>query len=114
MGSAIYQHESATGIHVALSLHPPSSPPQLSRLSQSIGFGFPGSYTKLPLAIYFTYANVYVPNVILSNHHPSLFPLCPKVCPLHLCLLCCPARRIDSTIFLDSIHMCQCTIFAFL
>ena len=70
MGSAIYQHELATGIHVALSLRPPSSPPQPSRLSQSIGFGFPVSYTKLPLAIYFTYANVYVPNVIVSNHPP--------------------------------------------
>ena len=31
--------------------------------------------------------------------------LCPEVCSLCLCLLCCPANRFISTIFLDPIHM---------
>ena len=38
----------------------PPSPSHPSRLSQSTGFRFPASYSKLPLAIYFTYGNVYV------------------------------------------------------
>ena len=46
-----------------LPLKPPIPPP---RLSQSTGFGFPASYSKFPLAIYFTYGNVYV-SVLLSQ-----------------------------------------------
>ena len=38
---------------------PLPSPPHLSWLPQSTSFGFPASYIKLPLAIYFTYGNVY-------------------------------------------------------
>ena len=41
----------------------------------------------------------------LKSFHPCLLPLSPKVCSLHLCLLCCPACRIISTIFLNSIYM---------
>ena len=41
----------------------------------------------------------------LKSSHPLLPPLCPKVCSLCLCLLCCPAHRTVSTIFLDSIYM---------
>ena len=37
----------------------PPSPSHPSRLSQSTGFRFPASYSKLPLAIYFTYGNLY-------------------------------------------------------
>ena len=40
----------------------------------------------------------------LKLSHPLLLPLSPKVCPLHLCLLCCPACRITGAIFLDSIY----------
>ena len=36
------------------------SPPHPSSLSQSTSFGFPVSYIKLPLAVCFTYDNVYV------------------------------------------------------
>ena len=50
----------------------------------------------------------------LISSHPQLIPLSPKVCSLHLCLLCCPACRIVSTIFLNSIYMCQYTVFVFL
>ena len=41
----------------------------------------------------------------LKSSHPLLLPLSPKVCSLCLCLLCCSARRIVRTIFLDSIYM---------
>ena len=41
----------------------------------------------------------------LKSSHSHLLPLSPKVCSLHLCLLCCPACRIIGTIFLNSIYM---------
>ena len=41
----------------------------------------------------------------LKSSYPLLLPLSPKFCSLCLCLLCCPACRIISTIFLNSIHM---------
>ena len=41
----------------------------------------------------------------LKSSHPSLLPLSLKVCSLHLCLLCYPACRIVSTIFLNSIYI---------
>ena len=57
----IHQQELAKGIHMcppsSLSL-PPPSPSHLSRLSQSIGFGFPEAYSKLPPAIHFTWASL--------------------------------------------------------
>ena len=62
-GFAIYQHGSAIGIHVSPSSWTPLLPlssPHPSRLSQSTDFGYPASYIRLPLAIYFTYGNVYV------------------------------------------------------
>ena len=40
-----------------------------------------------------------------KSSHPHLLPLSPKVCSLHLCLLCCPACRIVITILLNSKHM---------
>ena len=40
----------------------------------------------------------------LKSSHPLLLPLSSKVCSLCLCLLCWPACRIVSTIFLDSIY----------
>ena len=69
MTSAIHQHESAIG---PLLLKPPSHlppPSRSSRLSHSTGFGFPASYRKFPLAIYFTYHNIYV-SVLLSQVIP--------------------------------------------
>ena len=38
----------------------------------------------------------------LKLSHPRLLPLSLKVCSLHLCLFCCPARRIIGTVFLNS------------
>ena len=40
-----------------------------------------------------------------SSSHPHLLPQSPKVCALHLCLLCCPACMITIAIILNSIHM---------
>ena len=41
----------------------------------------------------------------LKSSHPLLPPLCPKVCSLRLYLLCCPACRIISTVFLKFMYM---------
>ena len=41
----------------------------------------------------------------LKSSHPCLFPLSPKVCSLRLCLLCCPACRMVSTVFLNSTYV---------
>ena len=43
-----------------LNLPLPPTPSHSSRLPQSTGFKFPVSHSKFPLAIYFTYGNVYV------------------------------------------------------
>ena len=76
-GFAIYQYESATGIHVS----PPSwtrvsppSPPHPSRLSQSTDFGCSASYIKLALVIYFTYPKVYVSMLFFQIIPPSPSP----------------------------------------
>ena len=37
----------------------------------------------------------------LKSSHPPLLPQSPKVCSLHLCLLCCLAYRVIVTIFLS-------------
>ena len=41
----------------------------------------------------------------LKSSHPCLLPQSPKVCSLHLCLICCPECKIVSTIFLNSIYI---------
>ena len=41
-------------------------------------------------------------NAILSYQPTLSFPYCVQI----VCVLCCPASRIVSTIFLDSIYMC--------
>ena len=46
----------------------------------------------------------------LKSSHPRLLPLSLKVCSLHPCLICCPACRIVSTIFLNFIYMCCCCL----
>ena len=102
--SAVDQHESAIGMHISppsWSPLPPPTPSHPSRLSQSPGFGFPDLYSKLPLAICFTYGKVYV-SMLLSQFVPpspsptiftSLFSM--SVSPfmhanlLQLCLTLC-------------------------
>ena len=102
---AIHQHESAAGIYV----FPPFWPPPTSRLSQSTGFPCPVSCIELALVIYFTYGNVCVSMLFLQMlfSHPCLLLLSSKVCLLHLYLPCCPACRIVSTVFLNSIRSDQ-------
>ena len=53
---------------------PSPSPPCPSRLSQSTCFGFRESQIKLPLAIYFTYCNVYVSILFSPIIPPSPSP----------------------------------------
>ena len=101
---AIHQHELTTGISLILYPFPPPSPAYLSRLSQSTSFGCPDSFIVLALVIYFTYGNIHVKCCSLKSSHARLLPLSPKVCSLHLCLLCCPACRIIGTIFLNFIY----------
>ena len=108
---AIHQHGSATGTHMSPASWRPLS--HHSRLSQSPSFGFPASYSKLPLAVCFTYGNVYVSMVFSQIIPPSPSSTVSKVCSLCLCLLCCPARRITNTTFLDFIYMHWYTIFTF-
>ena len=50
----------------------------------------------------------------LSSPLPLLPLLGPQVCFLCLCLHCSPENRFISTIFLDSIYMCEYMMFVFL
>ena len=76
-GFAIYQYESATGIHVSppsWTRFSPPSPPHPSRLSQSTDFGCSASYIKLALVIYFTYPKLYVSMLFFQIIPPSPSP----------------------------------------
>ena len=85
IASAIHIHELVIGIYISppsqTSLPPPSTS-YPSRLSQSTGFGFPLSYSKFLLAIYFTYGNIYVSMLLSQIIPPSLSLMCPKSCCL--------------------------------
>ena len=50
----------------------------------------------------------------LKTSHRCLLPLSPKICSLHLCLLCCAACRIVVTVFLNPIYTLLYTVFIFL
>ena len=103
MGFAIYQHELATGIRV--SPHP-ESPSHLP--PHSIPLGCP----RAPALCALLHASNMLWSSILhmvmymfqcyslKSSHPCLLLLSLKVCSLHLCLLCCSACRIISTVFL--------------
>ena len=85
-----------------LNLHPTSHPiPPLQVITEH-WFELPESYGKCPLAIYFIYHDAYVPMLHSPFVPPSSSPPCLQLCSL--CLHCCPARRLTSTIFLDSIY----------
>ena len=77
-------------------------------------FEFPEPYSKFPFAIYFTYGNVSF-HVTLSKHL-NLSTHLPMSISLSLCLFLhyCPVNKFFSSIFLDSVYMCQNTIFIFL
>ena len=42
-----------------------------------------------------------------KSSHPHLLPQNPKVCSLHLCLLCCLAQRVIITVFLSPFSSVQ-------
>ena len=73
LASAVHQHESVIGTHMpppSWTFLLPPSPSHPSRFSQSTRFGFPASYSKFPLVIYFAYGNVYI-SMLLSHVIPS-------------------------------------------
>ena len=83
MISATHQYESATGIPVPLR-------PQAAEGTSLCAF----HHTAKPHCLSVSHAVICVfEHYSLKSSHP-LLPLRPKVCSSHLCLLCCPARRI--------------------
>ena len=67
-------------------------------------FEFPGSYSKFPLAVYFTYGIISF-HVTLHTSHPLPRPL-PRVhrLVLYVFLHCCPENEFINTLFLDAIY----------
>ena len=66
---------------------------------------FPEPYSKMPLAIYFTYGDV--SSMLLFPYvspSPPLSP-CPQVYSLCLFFHCCPASKFFSTILLASVYI---------
>ena len=106
--------------HIPSLLHLPPNihiPPLEVITKHQVDFHVPCSC--FPLAIYFTFGSVYM-SMLLSHFfpaYPSLSP-CPQVHSLHLCHYSSPAPRLIRTFFffsfLDSIYMCQHTVFVFL
>ena len=81
MASAIHQHESPIGIHVTPPSWTPLLPPCPShppRWSWNTSSGFFVSYTKLPLALDFTYGNVHVSILFSQTIPPSPSPTVSK------------------------------------
>ena len=107
--SAIHQDELTIGVVMS----PPSWASLLSPILSPLlvviepQFEFPESYSKFPVAIYFTYGGVYafmLPSPFISHSPSSPLPW-PEVCSLHQHLHCCATSKFISTILLDSIHM---------
>ena len=110
IGFAIYQNESATGIHVFPNLNPPPSsllPPQ------TIPLGRPSAPAP---SIHYRALNLdwqFISYMILhmfqchspKSSHPLPLPQSPKDYSIHQCLFCCLVHRVIVTIFLNSIYM---------
>ena len=110
IGFAIYQHESATGIHVFPILNPPPSsllPPRTIPLGHSSAPAPSILYHAMNLDWQF------ISHMILhvfqchsrKSPHPLPLPQSPKDCYIHHCLFCCLIYRVIVTIFLNSIYM---------
>ena len=108
MALAIHQHKSGTGTHVSphLKLYSHFSPhpiplgcpraPALGALLHASNLPW-SSILHMVIYMFQCYS--------LKSSHPLLLPQSPRVCSLHLCLLCCPACRIISTVFLKFMYM---------
>ena len=97
--------------HVPSSHLPPH--PTLQPVTEPL-LEFLESYSKCPLAIYFTYGVVDF-YVTLLIHLPFSLLSFPCVHRSILCLFlhCCPENKFISAVSLDSIYVCQYTIFIF-
>ena len=103
------QHESATGIHLS---HPILNPPPTSLLTLFLcGCPRAPALSALLHASNLHWSSIlhmvmYMFQCYCPKSSPALLlPLSPKVCSLHLCVLCCPACRITGIVFLNSIYM---------
>jgi len=88
---------------ISSSVFPPS-PPALSALSHASDLDW-RSISHMVIYIFQYYS--------LKSSHPRLLLQSPKVCSLHLCLLCCLSYRVIVTIFLNSIYMRHYTVLVF-
>ena len=106
IGFAIYQNESATGIHVFPILNPPPSPFHPSGLSQCTAPSIQYHALKLDWQLV-SYMIFYIFQCHSpKSSHPLPLPQSPKDCSMHQCLFCCLVYRVIVTIFLNSIYMC--------
>ena len=76
-----------------------------SGFSQSTSFGHSASFMELYWSSILSMVISMFQCYYLKSSHPYLLSLSQKVCSLHLCLLCCHACRIISTICSNSIFM---------
>ena len=106
IGFAMYQNESATGIHVFPILNPPPSslPYHPSGSSQCTSPKHPVSCIEPGLETRFILYMFQRPSS--KSSHPLPLPPSPKKCSIHQCLFCCLVYRGIVTIFLNSIYMC--------
>ena len=107
IGFAIYQHESATHIHVFPILNPPSSslpipslwviPVHQPQASSIVHRTWTGDSFHMILYMFQCHSP--------KSSHPLPLPQSPKDCSIHWCLFCCLIYRVIVTIFLNSIYM---------
>ena len=112
---AMYQHESAIGIHTAppsgTSL-PPPTPSHPSGVSQSTDLSSllhtaNSHWLCILHMVMYLFATLHLSHPLL----PLLRPV--SLCSLCLCRHCCPPNRFISTIVLDSTYMHEYMIFIF-
>ena len=108
MGSAVHQHESATGIRVSPHPEPPATslPTPSLWVVPSTGCGCPASGIGLARVICFSFGNVCVSALFSQIIPSSPSPAEPEVCSVRLCLLCRPACRVAGAVCLNSIYIC--------
>ena len=107
-GFAIQQHESAIGIHIPPPLEPPyhlpphPTPESCHRAPDLSSLCHTANFHSLSILYMVKFLFQCCPP---NSSHPILSQLCPQVCFLCLCLHCCSANRLVSTILLDSIYI---------